>query len=258
MRIKVLGGFGGDLTSRRMTSFLVNGTIILDAGSISDVLSMDEQIRIEHILISHAHLDHTNALPFFLDHIFGLNRYTLQIHSTAPVIRGIREHLFNDMTWPDFSKIISNEHPMIRFHEIEPGRPFFLDGLKITAVRVNHIVPTAGFVLEEDRASVVYTSDTTHTDEIWERANDLKNLKAVFIEVSFPTKLQAVADVSKHLTPITMAEELMKCKKIREIRIFAFHIKPLHYETIKKELTALRKRERLNIRIIEQGKTYHF
>jgi ribonuclease BN (tRNA processing enzyme) len=258
MRIKVLGGFGGDLTSRRMTSFLLNGVTILDAGSISDVLSMDEQIKVKHILISHTHLDHTNALPFFLDHIFGLNQYTLQIHSIPPVIRGIREHLFNDMTWPDFSKIISNEYPMIRFHEIEPGEPFLLDGLKITAVRVNHIVPTVGFLLEEEGASVVYTSDTTHTEEIWERANELKNLKAIFIEVSFPTKLQAVADVSRHLTPIGMAEELSKCRKSKEVRIFAFHIKPLHYETIKNELAALRKRAGLDIRIIEQGKTYHF
>ena len=256
MRVKVLGGYGGDLTSRRMTSFLVNDTVILDAGSISDVLSIEEQIKIKHILISHAHLDHTNALPFFLDHIFGLNKNTIQIHSTKEVIRALREHVFNDTTWPDFSRILSNQLPMIQFHSIHPREPFYLDELKITAIEVNHIVPTVGFILEEENASIVYTADTTHTEEIWKNANERDDLKAVFIEISFPNKFQAVADVSKHLTPRAMVEELKKCKK--KVDVFAFHIKPIHYETIKKEISDIHKKEKLPIHIIEQGRTYTF
>jgi ribonuclease BN (tRNA processing enzyme) len=224
-----------------MTSFLIDGCVALDAGATSRALSVEEQRQLRHVLITHSHMDHTASLPFVIENIFGVQNEALNIYATKKVLANVRRHLFNNDTWPDFTRIPNQLYPSIRFEEIVPEVPFTVGPLpagelKVIPVSVNHVVPTVGFVLRQGGSSVIFTSDTGPTDRIWEVANATEDLKALIVEVSFPNDLQEVADVSLHLTPQGLAKELAKLK--RDVQVYLYHLKPPYVDALRAELAA--------------------
>ena len=259
MQFRVLGSFGGDSPTCRMTSFLIDGCVALDAGATSRALSVDEQRRLRHVLISHSHMDHTASLPFVIENIFGVQNEALNIYATKKVLANVRRHLFNNDTWPDFTRIPNQLYPSIRFEEISAEEPFIVaplpcGDLEVTPVPVNHIVPTIGFLLRQGGSSVIFTSDTGPTERIWEVANATADLKALIVEVSFPNELQNVADVSLHLTPQTLAKELAKLT--REVPVYLYHLKPPYVERLRAELAATEMAH--PVQELEQDRVYEF
>jgi ribonuclease BN (tRNA processing enzyme) len=239
MDFRVLGSFGGDSPECRMTSFLVDGRVAVDAGAITRALSIPEQRQVRHVLITHTHMDHTNTLPFLIENSFGSSDQPVSIYCTKRVLAGIRRHLLNNDTWPDFTRIPNHLYPSVRFEEMEVEAPFMIDDLpagplEVMAVEVNHIVPTTGLLLRQGSSSVIFTSDTGPTDRIWEVANATEDLAAIITEVSFPSRMQEVADVSLHLTPDSLRKELAKLN--RPIPVYLYHFKPPHVEEIRDEL----------------------
>jgi cAMP phosphodiesterase len=253
MRLKVLGCYGGNMPGYGMTAFLVNDTLALDAGFVSGALSLKEQEKVKDILISHSHLDHTCTLPFLIDNNFSAPGFAMRIYAIPEVIASMRNHLFNNLTWPDFTCLPNDLTPVLKLVEVAPEQPFFINGLTIRAVQVSHIVPTTGFILEDSEGAVAFSSDTGPTERFWQVVNTLKNLKAVITETSFPNELQNLANASGHLTPDTLHEELKKLD--REVPVFLYGGKPKHLATLKKEVAALRRR---NVAFFKQGKTYRF
>jgi len=239
MEFRVLGSFGGDSPECRMTSFLIDGRVAVDAGAITRALSIEEQRKIRHVVVTHSHLDHTNTLPFLIENIFGSSDEPVSIYCTKRVLAGVRRHLFNNDTWPDFSRIPDNLYPSMRFEEIESEQPFTIDGLpggslEVTAVPVDHIVPTSGLLLRQGNSSLIFTCDTGPTERIWEVANETPDLKALITECSFPNRLQNVADVSLHLTPNSLARELTKLH--RKVPVYIYHFKPPYVDELREEL----------------------
>lgn len=224
-----------------MTSFLINGRVAVDAGAITRALTIDEQRAIRHVVVTHTHMDHTSSLPFLIENIFGANTEPVSIYCTQRVLAGVRKHLFNNDTWPDFSRIPNRLYPSVKFEPIEHEHPFRIPlgkdaSLEITAIPVNHIVPTTGLLLRQGGNSTLFTSDTGPTDRIWEVANQTEDLAAVIAECSFPNRLQEVADVSRHLTPQTLAAELAKLK--RQVPVYLYHFKPPYIDELRDELAA--------------------
>jgi len=257
MDLRVLGSFGGDSPDCRMTSFLVDGLVAIDAGAITRALTIEEQLAIRHVIITHTHVDHTATLPFLIENIFGANQEAVSIYSTKRVLAGVRRHLFNNDTWPDFTRIPNHFYPTVRFVEIETEVPFQIQGLpqgdlEITAIPVNHVVPTVGLLLRQRESSVLFSSDTGPTDRIWEVANQTDDLAALITECSFPNRMQEVADVSLHLSPQTLAHEISKLD--RQTRILIYHFKPPYVEELRAELRATTMRH--PIEELEQGRTY--
>jgi ribonuclease BN (tRNA processing enzyme) len=239
MDFRVLGSFGGDSPDCRMTSFLVDSEVAVDAGAITRALAIGDQRAIRHVLISHTHMDHTATLPFLIENIFGANSEPVSIYCTSRVLGAVRRHLFNNDTWPDFTRIPDHLEPSVRFQEIVTETPFTIEQLpsgtlEITAIPVNHIVPTTAFVLRQGGSSVIFTSDTGPTERIWEVANATPDLAAIITECSFPNRLQAVADISLHLTPRTLATELGKLT--RRVPVLIYHFKPPYVEELRAEL----------------------
>ena len=109
-----------------MTSFLVGSTVAVDAGAITRALTIAEQRTIQHVLVTHTHMDHTASLPFLIENIFGATSEPLAIYCTKSVLGAVRRHLFNNDTWPDFSRIPNQLYPSVRFEVIEPERPFVI------------------------------------------------------------------------------------------------------------------------------------
>lgn len=251
MKIEVLGAYGGDSPSCRMTCLLVNGRVALDAGSLSHALSIERQVEVQSVVLSHSHMDHTNCLPFFIENVFGKSEGAIDVFGSAATVYAIRKHLFNNDTWPDFTRIPNHLLPAVRFQEFAEEVPLVVHGVKFTPVPVDHLVPTHGFLIEADGAAILWSSDTGPTNRLWEVANSTKNLRAICLDTSFDNALQAVADVSLHLTPRTLAEELRKLE--RPVPVLLHHLKPPCIDKIRAEVRALGNPD---IDFLEQGKTY--
>jgi ribonuclease BN (tRNA processing enzyme) len=236
-----------------MTCLLVNGTVALDAGSLTQVLTVEQQVEVRSVLLSHSHMDHTNSLPFFIENVYGKGDGAIDIHASSPTVYAIRKYLFNNATWPDFTRLPNHLLPSVRFQEFESEAPLVLDGITFTPIPVDHLVPTHGFLIEQNGAAVLWSSDTGPTTRLWEVANRTPNLKAVCIDTSFDNSLQAVADVSLHLTPRTLAEELRKLE--RRVPVLVHHLKPPCVARIREEVRQLKNPD---LEFLEQGKEYRF
>ena len=105
MKIEVLGGYGGESLGCRMTCLLINDTIALDAGSLSQALPIDRQVGVKSILLSHSHMDHTSSIPFFVENVFGKSKDSLDIYTSPATVYAIRKYLLNNATWPDFTRL---------------------------------------------------------------------------------------------------------------------------------------------------------
>lgn len=236
-----------------MTCLLFGGRVALDAGSLSHALPIERQVAVQSIILSHSHIDHTSSLPFFVENVFGKTEGAIDIFGSPATVYAIRKHLFNNDTWPDFTRIPNHLLPAVRFREFEEEVPLTLHGVRFTPFPVDHLVPTHGFLIEQDGAAIIWSSDTGPTRRLWEIANQTKNLRAICLETSFDNALQAVADISLHLTPRTLAEELRKLE--RRVPILVHHIKPPCRDKIREEIAALGNPD---ISLLEQGRVYEF
>jgi ribonuclease BN (tRNA processing enzyme) len=225
MRLRVLGCSGG-IGGRhlRTTSFLVDADILVDAGSGVGDLTLAELSQIDHIFITHSHLDHVTSIPFLVDTVGGMRSRPITIYATRATIEILRNHLFNWAIWPDFSEIPSPEAPFMRYEEIELGRPVVLGGRSVTAIPARHTVPAVGYHLDSGSASLVFTGDTGPNDALWQVVNRIANLRFLIIETAFSNKERQLADMSRHLCPATLGEELAKLERAAEIYIT--HLKP--------------------------------
>jgi ribonuclease BN (tRNA processing enzyme) len=237
-----------------MTSFLINGELALDAGSITQALPLEAQRRIRHIVLTHSHLDHTASIPFLVENTFGQQREALEILVTPQVLHTVKLHLFNNDTWPDFTRIPNDLLPALRLVQVEPRVPFSANSLQLTPIPVRHTVPTHGYLVEDEGGAVLFTSDTGPTKEVWEVANRTPALRAVIVEVSFPSRMQSVADISLHLTPTTLAAELAKLE--RDVAVYLYHLKPAYVDELRQELAATRFPH--PVEELRQGDVYKF
>jgi len=250
MRIKVLGSFGSELPGCCLTGFLINNHIMLDAGTIATGLPIAEQAAISHIVLSHAHLDHSKGIPFLADNVIGHIKAPVQIAGIKVVLDTLMDHIFNNKIWPDFTRIPDAKNPVLKLKELPLNRQTKLgkDGLTFKPIAVAHTVPTTGYIIKEGDKAVLYSGDTKATDSIWKEASKLgKNLKAVFIETSFPNRLQFLADLSGHLTPQSMGKELKKIKGYKG-PVFVYHVKSQYLMEIEREIDALDRKDVIVIR----------
>jgi ribonuclease BN (tRNA processing enzyme) len=237
VRVRVLGAHGGSSPRHRQTSFLVNGSLCVDAGSLTDALPLDEQALVRAVLVTHAHMDHVASLPFLVENVFGRSDAPLEIVAPGEILDALRKHLFNDALWPDFSCLPNDLVPAVAFREIEAGKPFEVAGFAVTAVPVSHIVPTCGYILEGGGTGIVFSGDTGPTDALWEAVRARRGLKGLFVECSFPSDLQHLADASMHLTPATLREEMEKFPP--RVPVYLYHMKPPTLSRLRAEIAAL-------------------
>jgi len=253
MKVRVLGCSGGSVRGRFLSSFLLNDTISLDAGGLTGPLTLEEQLLVRHVIVTHTHLDHNCGLPFLIDNVFGHHNDPITVYGTKPVIDSLRKHMFNGELWPDFSKLPTEETASLRFRNIEPEKPFTIDALTFTPIAVEHLTPTVGFLVEDDDAAIIYTSDTGPTDRVWEIASAHDRLKAVITEISFANDSKSLAHSSGHMTAELLGRELEKLKK--DVPILVTHTKPGHLPQIRDEMAQL---TRKGLELIVQDKTYTF
>jgi len=258
VKIRVLGAHGSDLLVKRPTGsticrsvgFLVNDELMVDAGTLASGLTLDEQKRVKHILLSHLHLDHIKGIPPLIDNLSGLVDHQVVVASLSSVIDGLHKHVFNDMVFPNFFHHQGTRHSILRAQSLEAQKEVsILSGISVIPVSVNHTVETVGYVIRDDSAAWIYSGDTHLTEEIWQVAARTPNLKGVFIEVSFPNAMLDIAIQSKHLTPQLLAQEYRKIGK-PDLPLFIYHMKPTVREAIIQEIAKL---DIEKVTILEEG-----
>lgn len=237
MIVRIVGGHGGVSPGFRATSYLIDGKLLIDAGAVASGMTIDEQVLIDNILISHSHLDHICELAFLADNCFGMKGQPFEIHTSEVVKKNVMTHLLNDEIWPNFTIIPTVEDPTLRFNVIEANKAIEIGPYKVVMIPVNHPAGGHGFIIEKDNKSIVFTQDTGPTELIWQEACKLDNLRAIFTEVSFPNRMDNVAKLSFHHTPHTIQEEIVKMPK--EVPIFLGHLKPNFQAELSQEIDAL-------------------
>lgn len=251
MKLRVLGSAGAEFPGFRPPAFLVDDRLLLDAGTVGAVLGEDEQWQIQHILITHSHLDHIRGIPALADNIIIKNlSHTVTVHGIPPVISAMREHLFNNVLWPDFTRIPSPDSPVIRYESVGTDRAFDVAGYTVRAIEVDHTVPAVGYIVSRGGVTLAYTGDTGPTHEFWQHVS---GVDALIVEVSFPDAMEPLALLTKHLTCSLLRTELRKIAAMPR-RIFITHPKPQYYDVIRGEIDAL---GIPGIELLHDGSVFH-
>jgi cAMP phosphodiesterase len=255
VKLRVLGCSGGELPGHRTTCFLVDGKLAIDAGALTASLPLDELLAVDDILLTHSHFDHVKDVPLLSDLLVGRRKKPVRVHASTECARTLRESVFNDELWPDFTRIPRTEAPVIDIVPFDPTRPFKIGRYRITPVPVSHPVESVGFVIHDGRISIAVSGDTGPTARFWERVNEeKKRLRALFVELSFPNSLQGLADLSGHLTPRTLAGELAKVDR-DGVPVLLYHLKPAYVADLKRELAVL---GLPRVRILKRGDAFTF
>jgi ribonuclease BN (tRNA processing enzyme) len=235
MKIRVLGCSGAELPGHRPSAFLVDDSLLLDAGTVGAVLTGREQEALQWVLVTHAHLDHVRGIPLWADNLIVANAgNSIQVMGRTETLDAIRDHIMNDVIWPDFSRIPSLEEAVVRYRPLELEREYRVDGYEVTAYGVNHSIPAVAYRVRREGVSILYTGDTGPTERVWQAAG---KLDALIIEVSFPDEMEGLAIQTGHLTPRLLKGELGKLP-IPPRRILITHLKPQHDRVIREQLAA--------------------
>ncbi len=224
MRIRVLGCSGGIGGSLRTTAFLVDDDILVDAGTGVGDLPLESLAKIDHIFVSHSHLDHVTSIPFLVDTVCWMRGSPIAVYGIKDTLDILRAHLFNWKVWPDFTQIPDGDSPFMVYREIAVGETVEIGGRRLTALPANHTVPAVGYLLDSGRASLAYSGDTTANEGLWKAVNAAANLRYLIIETAFSNKERDIAVASKHLCPDMLARELAKMRGRPEV--FITHLKP--------------------------------
>ena len=235
MKVRILGcsgGIGGG--HLRTTSMLVDDDILIDAGTGVADLSRAQLARIDHVFLTHSHLDHIASLPLLIDSVSDLREKPLLVYATSATLAIIAKHVFNWAIWPDFSEIPNREKPFMRYAETRVGNTVRLEGREITPLPANHTVPAVGYRIDSGKGSLVFSGDTTVCDELWKAVNKIRNLRYLIIETAFSNRERQLAVASKHLCPDMLKEELLKLQ--REAEIYITHLKPGQIELTMQEI----------------------
>lgn len=251
MQLTVLGPHGGELPGCRSTCFLVDGVLALDAGALTSTLPLEQLVKIDDILLTHSHFDHIKDLPLLADVLVGRRDTPVTIWANRECIATLRENLFNDVLWPDFTRIPTKKKPVYRLKSFKSGGSFSIGRYQVKSVPVTHPVESCGFVLSDGHSSMALSGDTGPTEKFWKVLNAIDDLKLLLLETSFPNALQALADISGHFTPQTMHAELAKFDR-RDCQVLLYHLKPAFVDVLKREV------KHLPVHVCEEGEIYSF
>jgi ribonuclease BN (tRNA processing enzyme) len=246
MQIRVLGCSGAIAEGSRTTAFLIDHDVLVDAGTGVGDLPLEDMARIDHILVSHSHLDHILAIGLLADSVMRLRaaqgRGPIQVHALPQTIDALRTHIFNGVIWPDFTRLPRLDRPALQLVPFAVGERLVLGGKAFEVLSAAHTVPAVGFGLEGRDGWWVYTGDTGPNPALWMRLAQMKVAHLV-IETAFSDEERELARISRHLCPAKLSTELESLAGSVDVHIT--HIKPGELDAVMGEITALSTPHRL-------------
>ena len=236
MKIGGLGCAGTVSREAKTSAFLINDRILLDAGTICSSLPYEEVRRVKNIFISHPHFDHIKGLPSIAELMIFMEEPTsVIVHGSEMAVESIRQHIMNGIIWPDFSKLPTEKAPVLEYNSLKEGVPVVLEGLSVVPYYLYNNYSDFGYLLDDGRTSLLYTSDIGPDAEL---STDGRVPDSMIIEVSFPNEKEELALRTGHLTPSQMMDLLKKLPKLPN-NIFVSHIKTYFRDQIVGQIEAL-------------------
>jgi cAMP phosphodiesterase len=232
---------------------LIDEHIAIDAGCLGNISPLSRQDQVQQVFLTHSHIDHIATLPVFLDNVFQHSPDCPTVYANAATLQCLQQNFFNDRVWPDLHRLSEMGAHFLTTCLVTDGQPLQLDGYRIIPTSLKHVVPTTGYVIHDDSSAVAFVWDTRPTEAIWEQVNCVPNLKAVFLEASFPNEECELAQKTGHLTPHLFKLEVQKLQ--RDVPVIAVHIKPAFHERVVAQLKALGLPQ---LEIGRPGQTYEF
>ncbi len=249
MKVRVLGCSGAIAAGSKTTSFLLDESVLVDAGTGVGDLSLDELARIDHIVVSHSHLDHVLSIALLADSVMRLRaaqgRPAISVHALPATLAALRAHVFNGVIWPDFTRLPSASAPVLELHPFEVGSTLNLAGLTIEVVEAVHTVPAVGFAVQGKPGGAwwVFTGDTGPNPALWQRLRG-RTLAHVVIETAFSDEESALARISRHLHPASLDAELRQIEGSVDVHIT--HIKPGEVDAVMRQIGQLQTAHRVH------------
>jgi glyoxylase-like metal-dependent hydrolase (beta-lactamase superfamily II) len=221
MIVRILGCSGSIAAGNRTTSFLLDGDVLIDAGTGVGDLTLDEMVGVDHILLSHSHLDHVLGVPLLADSVMRRRLAAetfrpVQVYALPQTIDALKRHLLNDVLWPDFTRLPHAQRPIIELNVFEIGQQLTLGDKRIEILPAVHTVPAVGFAVDTPRGEWVFTGDTGPNPALWKRQ---------------------LAEASRHLSPSLLAAELAQLDGT--VNVFITHIKPGEAPAVMGQIAAL-------------------
>lgn len=269
MKITVLGCAGGMDTLARTTCFLIDEDTLIDAGTGLFDLPLAAQLRIDHVFVTHAHLDHIAALPLLADTVLRPRmlegRGPLRVYALPEVLQAMHEHVFNQKIWPDFTVLPSRDQPALELVPVQTGeRIAWTEGRLIEVLPAVHTVPAVGYAVTQGGLYWAFTGDTGRNPALWQRLNAMRasgqEVRWLVTETTFSNACQSFADRSGHLTAAALAQEL-EALDSGGLELFLSHIKPGDSQAILSELASLQRvaeRKQCRLHILQQSQVFVF
>lgn len=235
MQLTVLGCSAGIGGLRRTTSLLLDDDILVDAGSGAGELTLEQMARVDHVFLTHAHLDHSGFVPLLADAAAFMRDKPLLVYALDETIAALKAHMFNGVLWPDYTMKPSIDHPYVRFVPVKHGVPVMLGNRRIIPLPVSHSVPAAGYCMDSGAASFAYSGDTTDCEAFWDALNGIENLCYLMVEVTLRNADTSMA--SGHMSAELLAKGLARLRQ--PVQIFITHLEPGKEEFVMNEVQSV-------------------
>lgn len=255
--IRVLGCSGGISKELRTTSLLLDEDTLIDAGTGVGDLSLDELKKIDQVFLTHSHLDHICSIAFLVDAVGAARSQPLKVYGLQETLDALRQHIFNNIIWPDFTKIPSVEKPFITLHEISLAQTVQLGSRSVTALPVRHSIPAIGYQVNSGFANLVFSGDTGPCEEFWTAINRLDNVHHLIVENSFSDSNLTLANISGHFCSSLLCKDFQHLIT-SDMKIWITHLKPESADLIMDELVSVLQLKPLQLKKLERGEVLKF
>lgn len=235
MQVRVVGAAAA-VAGHPLSTFVIDGVLAVDAGALGWFDAPEVQARVRDVLLTHAHIDHVAGLPGLLENVYRLSTAPPTVHGSDATLAALQNHLFNDVLMPDFIGMSRHLPPFLKVVPIAERQAFPVGPYSVTALDVDHTVPTLAFVIDDGTSAVAFVTDTGPIPLVLADLIPHPRLKAVFLEASFPNSMNQLAAVSKHLTSAQFLEAARHFPP--SVPVYAIHMKVRFFDEIRGELLA--------------------
>jgi phosphoribosyl 1,2-cyclic phosphodiesterase len=236
VEIRILGAHLVELKGARLTSLLIDGALVVDAGGLTSALSLPEQKKIETVLLTHHHFDHTRDLVTLAANAGYYWQRQLVVYALRYTLDIVTSCLLDGKIYTNFLEYPSKEKPTIILEVIEPYSRKTIAGYDVLAVPVKHSVPAVGYqITSSNGKSLFYTGDTTvGISDCWQYVSP----QLLITEVAGPNKYGDWLKKAGHLCAGFLKEELIQFRQLKGYlpRVIVIHIGNPYEQEIKEEV----------------------